>query len=58
MDLPNGIGSSKLELSEVQYSPQVAYMLVSVGTLDENGYKVTFRGGKCRDCSGFIKPAG
>ena len=47
MYLPNGIGSSKLELSEVQCSPQVAYTLVSVGTLDEKGYTVTFGGGKC-----------
>ena len=47
VDLPNHIVSSKLELSEVQYSSQVAYTLVSVGMLDEIGYTVTFGGGKC-----------
>ena len=47
VDLPNGVRSSKLELTEVQYSSQVAYTLVSVGNLDEKGYTVKFGGGKC-----------
>ena len=29
------------------YSPEVAYTLVSVGHLDEDGFLVTFGGGKC-----------
>jgi len=42
VDLPNGIGSSKLELTEVLYYPEVRYTLVSVGNLDEKGYRLTF----------------
>ena len=47
VDLPNGTGRSKLELHDVQYSPEVAYTLVSVGNLDDKGYTVKFGGGKC-----------
>jgi hypothetical protein len=47
VDLPNGIKSSKLELNDVQYSPQVAYTLVSVGYLDDKGFRMTFGGGEC-----------
>jgi len=47
VDLPNGGKRSKLELTDVQYSPEVAYTLVSVGNLDEKGFVVKFGGGKC-----------
>ena len=47
MDLPNGTGTSKLELTDVQYSPEIAYTLVSVGNLDEKGFNVKFGSGKC-----------
>ena len=35
VDLPNGKEKLKLELANVQYSPEVAYTLVSVGYLDD-----------------------
>ena len=56
VDLPNGMGMSKLELSDVQYSPEIAYTLVSVGNLDEKGFLIKFGGGKCEitDPSGNI----
>ena len=47
VDLPNSIGTSKLELMDVQYSPEVAYTLVSVGNLDEKGFSVKFGEGMC-----------
>ena len=47
MDLPNGHGTSKLGLTDVQYSPEVAYTLVSVGNLDDRGFTVNFGDGKC-----------
>ena len=50
VDLPNHGRMSKLELTDVQYSPEVAYTLmslVSVGNLDQKGFVVKFGGGKC-----------
>ena len=47
VDLPKSIGRTKLELTDVQYSPEVAYTLVSVGNLDEKGFIIKFGGGKC-----------
>jgi hypothetical protein len=47
VDLPNRKGRTKLELTNVQYSPDVAYTLVSVGYLDDEGFSVKFGGGKC-----------
>ena len=50
MDLPNHGRMSKLELTDIQYSPEVAYTLmslVSVGNLDQKGFVVKFGGGKC-----------
>jgi len=44
---PNGVETSKLQLTEVLYSPQVGYTLVSIGNLDDKGFTVTFGGGKC-----------
>ena len=32
---------------DVQYSPNVAYMLVSIGRLDDEGYTAKFGKGKC-----------
>ena len=56
MDLPKGLETSKLELTGVQYSPEVAYTLVSVGNLDERGFTVKFGGGQCEitDINGEI----
>ena len=47
VSIPNGDTTSKLKLTDVLYSPEVGYTLVSVGRLDDGGYTVTFGGGKC-----------
>jgi hypothetical protein len=47
VNLPNGAESSKLELTKVLYSPEVGYTLISVGNLDDQGFTVSFGGGKC-----------
>ena len=47
VDLPKVIGRMKLELTDVQYSPEVTYTLVSVGNLDDLGFTVKFGGGMC-----------
>ncbi|PPQ83602.1 hypothetical protein CVT26_001384 [Gymnopilus dilepis] len=44
VDIPNGADISKLQLTEVLYSPEVGYTLISVGQLDE--VKLTFGEGK------------
>jgi len=38
---------TKLRLTDVQYSPNVAYMLVSIRRLDDKGYSAKFGKGKC-----------
>ncbi|KAI0054304.1 hypothetical protein BV25DRAFT_1766125, partial [Artomyces pyxidatus] len=45
VELPDGLTTSQLRLFNVLYSPAVAYTLISVGKLDELGYRVTFGGG-------------
>ena len=45
--VPNGIDASKLQLTEVLYSPEVSYTLVSIGRLDQCGYTTTFSSGTC-----------
>lgn len=54
LDLPNGATSSQLHLSEVLYSPEAGYTLVSIGRLNDAGFKTTFANGKCiiRDAGG------
>ena len=47
IDIPNGVEISQLRLTEVLYSPEVGYTLVSIGRLDEKGFSVTFGDGKC-----------
>ena len=47
IDIPNGVNVSQLRLTEVLYSPEVGYTLVSVGHLDNNGFSLLFGGGKC-----------
>lgn len=47
IDVPNGADISQLRLTEVLYSPEVGYTLVSVGRLDEKSFSVTFSGGQC-----------
>lgn len=48
INIPNGMDKSQLMLMEVLYFPKVSYTLVSIGKLDDLGYKVTFGDGVCR----------
>ena len=50
IDIPKGVKFSKLQLTEVLYSPEVGCTLVSMGRLDEKGFSATFSGGKCAIC--------
>jgi hypothetical protein len=50
VDIPNGANVSQLKLTEVLYSLEVGYTLVSVGRLDENRFTATFGDGKCIIC--------
>ena len=48
VDVPNGDGHfCKLRLSGVQYSPEIAYTLVSIRQLDEARFSALFGSGKC-----------
>jgi len=47
VNVPNGDTFTKLRLTDVQYSPNVAYTLVSIGRLDEEGFTAQFGHGKC-----------
>ena len=47
IDISNNNDITQLRLQDILYSPEVAYMLVSVGRLDEEGFFVTFGGGSC-----------
>jgi len=47
IDVPNGTDISKLRLTEVLYSLDVGYTLVSVGKLNDKGFELTFSGRKC-----------
>jgi hypothetical protein len=47
IDIPNSIDILQLSLTEVLYSPEVRYTLMSVGCLDDKGFLLTFAGGKC-----------
>ncbi len=47
IDVLNGANASNLQLTEVMYSPEVGYTLISVGRLDDLGFELTFGGGKC-----------
>ena len=45
--IPNGADHTELRLSNILYSPNVGYTLVSIGRLDENGFSALFGKGKC-----------
>ncbi|KAJ3711114.1 hypothetical protein DFJ43DRAFT_976193, partial [Lentinula guzmanii] len=47
VDVPNGVSVSALHLTEVLYSPEVGYTLISMGKLDDHGFLATFTNGKC-----------
>jgi hypothetical protein len=48
IDVPNGGTASKMRLTEVLYSPEIGYTLVSIGRIDDAGYSSTFGDGQCR----------
>ena len=50
INIPKDTNVSKLQLTEVLYSPEVSYTLVSIGRVDEKGFSATFSGGKCAIC--------
>ncbi|KAF8159068.1 hypothetical protein K438DRAFT_1860390 [Mycena galopus ATCC 62051] len=43
----NGVDVAKLHLTEVLYSPEVGYTLISIGRLDDAGITTTFSNGMC-----------
>jgi hypothetical protein len=45
--VPNEDSSTKIKLTKVLYTPDVSYVLVSVGRIDDAGYYTTFGGGRC-----------
>ena len=47
VNIPNDSGTMQFRLQEVLYSPEVSYTLVSIGRLDEDGFSMTFGGGRC-----------
>ena len=47
VNIPSDSSTTQLRLKDVLYSPEVAYTLVSIGRLDEEGFFVIFGGGKC-----------
>jgi hypothetical protein len=47
IELPNGVDTSKVTLTEVLFSPEVGYTLVSIGRLDQMGYSSTFGDSRC-----------
>ena len=47
VEIPDGDGFSKLRLTDVLYSPNVGYTLVSIGRLDDDGFTATFGKKKC-----------
>jgi hypothetical protein len=46
-NIPNGLETSQLPLTDILYSPDMGCMLVSVGCLDEEGYSAVFENGLC-----------
>ena len=47
VEVPNGYNVSHLCLTEVLFSREVGYTLVSIGRLDELGFSTTFAEGFC-----------
>jgi hypothetical protein len=56
VEIPNGVNTSKLTLTEVLYSPHVGYTLVSIGKFDKSGFTTKFGNSKCtiQDCDGEV----
>jgi hypothetical protein len=47
IEIPNGVDTTKLQLTKVLYSPEVEYSLVSIGCPDRLRYTTTFAEGAC-----------
>src|ERR1700683_3958948 len=47
----DGMDILKMKITEVLYSPEVGYTLISVGCLDKAGFSATFGQGRCEICS-------
>ncbi|THH08422.1 hypothetical protein EW146_g8993 [Bondarzewia mesenterica] len=47
VEVLNGAHISQLRLTEVLYSPEVGYTLISIGRLDKLSFSTTFAGGTC-----------
>jgi gag-polypeptide of LTR copia-type/GAG-pre-integrase domain len=47
INVPNGTDWTELRLTEVLYSPDVGYTLISIGWLDELGISAIFKDGSC-----------
>src|ERR1700677_731256 len=47
VEVPNGAKMSTLRLTEVLYSPEVGFTLISIGPVDDAGYYAIFSGGQC-----------
>ena len=58
IEVPNGMDPSKMRLTEVLYSPEIGFTLVSIGHIDDAGCYTTFGGGKCEIRSGDGKILG
>ena len=64
INIPIGVNFSKLQLTEVLYSPEVGCTLISIGKLDEKGFSAAFSGGKCTihgpdgECVGEVPKSG
>ena len=54
IDILNSAKILQLKLTDVLYSPEIGYTLVSIGHLDDSGYSISFSDGKCviKDSSG------
>jgi len=54
INAPNGGGQSKLMLENVLHAPSVGYTLVSLGALDDLGYRITIGDGhlEIQSCGG------
>jgi hypothetical protein len=54
IEVPDGADVSKMKLTEVLYSPEIGYTLVSIGRLNEARMTTTFGNGQCaiRDADG------
>jgi hypothetical protein len=46
--VPNGDSVTKMKLTKVLYTPDVGFVLISIGRIDDAGYFATFSGGRCK----------